>query len=503
MQNSSGDDCMEHRPQNSRGSKYKKSRSKKKNIPSIVVSIINLVLIIVLIGFIVSLKVVPTKFICIITILLLVFDVLVYFLLKSNKIALKVIGYFITVLLSIVEILGIHYIDKTNNFLNKAFNNALNTYTNTYYVISLEDSEFDSIDSLASSKIAYYENMPNVDEAIEELEKKIDFNKSEISALYSLFTDLDKGKVSAVLLEKGLYNFVFESTDTLSMDDYKIVYSFDMTFEEEVEEIDSDGDSFSIYIGGADFTELYNDFNMIVTVNKKTHKILLTSTPRDYYIPIYGKGGAKDLLGYAGVWGINTSRKSLEDLYGVNIDYYVKINTQSLVGLVDTLGGVQFCSDISFYTTHATVMGTYDDTKGKKLYVKKGCNEYSGIQILTIARERRAYSDGDRQRQKNCQQIMINIFNELVRIENLTNYTNILNAVSDLYTTNIPRELVTEFANMTLDEGIKWTFEQQSVTGSDSTGYVHLSNVKDYVMIPNTDSVTAAADKIKEIEDGK
>ena len=248
---------------------------------------------------------------------------------------------------------------------------------------------------------------------------------------------------------------------------------------------------------------MYNDFNMIVTINKKTHKILLTSTPRDFYVPVYGKGGNKDLLGYAGVWGINTSRKTLEDLYGINIDYYVKINTKSLVGLVDTLGGIQFCSDKSFTTDHAMVMGTYNDKLGKKLYVSKGCKEYSGIQILTIARERRAYPDGDRQRQKNCQQIMISIFNELLRIENLTNYSNILNAVSGLYTTNIPRSLVTEFANDTLDKGIKWTFEQQSVTGSNSRGYVHFSNVQDYVMIPDMNSVSVATEKIKDVESGK
>ena len=83
-----------------------------------------------------------------------------------------------------------------------------------------------------------------------------------------------------------------------------------------------------------------------------------------------------------------------------------------------------------------------------------------------------------------------------------TNYTNILNAVSDLYTTNIPKELVTELAKKTLD-GAKWTIEQQSVTGRDSRGYVHLSNVLDYVMVPNTDSVNQASLKIKMVEAGK
>lgn len=493
---------MEHRTQNSKIS-TKKQGLKKINIPMIVISIINLIFTILLVTSVISLHIVPTKFVVIATVILFIFDILVLFLIKQRQMVFKIIGYVITGVLLLISIIGMYYIDKTNKFLNNSFDNASNTYTSTYYVVTLAGSDYIDIEGLQADKVGYYKNVPNIDAALTELEKTLEMDRIQISDLYSLFTSLDKKKVAAIVIEKSLYNFVFESTDTLERERYNVLYSFDMIFEEEIEEIDNAGDTFSIYIGGADFTEMYNDFNMIVTVNTKTHKILLTSTPRDFYVPVNGKGGMKDLLGYAGVWGINTSRKTLEDLYGVNIDYYVKINTKSLVGLVDTIGGIQFCSDFSYYTTHATVMGTYDDTKGKKLYVGKGCRNYNGIQILTIARERLAYADGDRQRQKNCQDIMISIFNELVRVENLTNYANILNAVSDLYTTNIPRELVTEFANNTLDKGIRWTFEQQSVTGRDSRGYVHFSNVQDYVMVPDVDSVDAATQKIKDIEEGK
>ena len=82
------------------------------------------------------------------------------------------------------------------------------------------------------------------------------------------------------------------------------------------------------------------------------------------------------------------------------------------------------------------------------------------------------------------------------------NYSNILNAVSSLYQTNIPKDLVTELARLTID-GAKWKIEQQSVTGSNSRGYVHFSDVLDYVMIPNNDSVKSASSKIKMIMAGK
>ena len=206
----------------------------------------------------------------------------------------------------------------------------------------------------------------------------------------------------------------------------------------------------------------------------------------------------KDILGYAGNWGINTSIKTLENLYKIDINNYVKIEPSSLVKLVDVLGGVSFCSDISFITNHSQLIGEYNDSKGEKLTVEKGCKTYSGIQILTLARERKAYKDGDRQRQKNCQQIMINIFNKIASFNSLTKYNEVLDSVSDTYTTNLDLNEVTNIIKSVIN-GTKWTFETQSVTGSDSSNLVHLKTVKDYVMIPNQSSVDKAINKIKEV----
>lgn len=488
---------MEHRPVNSN-----EAVRRKINKPMIVMSIINLIFSFLLIFFIISLNMVPIKFVLVILTVLCIFDFGLLLMLNSKRKILKIMGFGISFILIFVNSLGMYYIGKTNGFLNKAFGNGANTYTNTYYVVTLNNDKYSDINNLKGNIIRYYDSTPHIDEALIELSNKVDYKSEKTDDLYSLFSSLKKGKVPAILLEKSLYKFVFDSLDTLNSADYKIIYSFDLKFEEEIEEVSSDSDSFNIYIGGADFTESNHDFNMIVTVNRKTHKILLTSTPRDFYVPVHGKDGKKDLLGYAATWGINTSRKTLENLYDINIDYYMKINTASLVGLVDTLGGINYCSDKAFTTDHAMVTGTYDDTKGKKLYVAKGCREYTGVQILTIARERKAFVDGDRQRQKNCQQIMINLFDKMMRAENLTNYSNILDAVSEFYITNIPREMVTNLANDTLN-GAKWTFEQQSVTGYDSSGYVRLSNLIDYVMIPDEESVAKAIVNIKKIEAGK
>lgn len=477
----------------------KKKRKVKKNM--LIFTIVNLLFTILLVGLIISLNIVPMKYISIITIILVVIDIVNLFLIKSKKKAPRVTGYVISIIFILISVVGSYYVGKTNSFLNKAFNNAKNSYTSTYHVVTSINSDLENIEDLNGTTLGLYETMPNVDLALKELGTKIKLTSKNYKDINTLLRDLSKEVVDATIIEKNIYEAFIENK-LIDENHYKIIDTFDIEIEEEKEEIVDDGNTFSIYIGGVDFTEKNTDFNMVVTINKKTHKILLTSLPRDYYVTVSEKG-MKELLGYVGYFGINTSRKTVEDLLKTNIDYYVKINTDSIVGLVDTLGGIEFCSDISYTTTHAQVTGTYDDTKGQKLVVNKGCNQYSGIEILTIARERKAFADGDRQRQKNCQDIMINIFKKMTKPENIANYGNVLNAVSDLYTTNIPRDLVTELAKDTINNGSNWTFEQQSATGRDSRAYVHMGTIQDYVMIPDENSLNTVITNIKNIYKGK
>lgn len=463
-------------------------------------TILNALATILLVGFVASMDLLPIKYIILLSTVLLVCNIVGFLMLKSKIKGIKIAAYIISSLFAIISVIATYYIAKTNSFLNNSFNDNAKYETVTYYVVTNE-GDYEDVKELDDRKLGYYENTPHIDKALKELGKKVKTQNLTYEQMDKPFTDLLSGSLEAVLVEKSFYAFLTDETDTVDAEGLEILYTFELKIRIEEKEYDKDSDSFNIYIGGADFTEVNHDFNMLVTVNKKTHKILLTSTPRDYYVEIAGKG-QKDILGYAAAWGINTSVATMENLYDTNIDYYVKINTKSVVGLVDTLGGIEYCSDISFVTDHALVMGTYDDSKGQKLYVQKGCKTYKGIEILTIARERKAFYGGDRQRQKNCQAIMISIFNKMVSAENLANYSNILNAVSELYTTNIPKSLVTELVKDTV-EGNGWTFEQQSVDGYGNAGFVHMGSVYDYVMTPYQDTVTAAIEKIKEVEAGK
>ena len=457
-------------------------------IVGITTGIILILLTILLILQLNNLNILPPKYLSLFTFILLLFNILSIIFVFIDKKIFKIIGYTLSVILIIFNLIFCYYIKTTNNFLNNTIV-KVNEYTNEYVLITLKDSEITELKNI--NKIGYYSQIPNINEALEKLKE---FSNIKYNDLNKLIADLNNKNINVILLEKNLYEFIFNLDKNLNKDDYKIIYEFSINIKENVT-ISKYNDKFNIYIGGLDFTGKIYDFNMLVTINEEKSKILLTSIPRDYHIDVYGKNG-KDNINYHGMWGITTTMKSLEQLFDTKIDYYIKINTTSLVKLVDMLGGINYCSDYEFVTTHALVLNTYNDN-GKKLYVKKGCRNYNGIETLTIARERLNIPGGDMTRQENCRKILMSIMNKIVSFDSITKYNELLDNVSDLYTTNIPKETITEIIKKTLENN-NWNIETTEVTGTISKGYVHLSNYIDYINIPNYDSVNETKNKINE-----
>ncbi|WP_193437710.1 LCP family protein, partial [Streptococcus suis] len=80
---------------------------------------------------------------------------------------------------------------------------------------------------------------------------------------------------------------------------------------------------------------------IIMTVNRATHKILLTTTPRDSYVAIADGGQNQyDKLTHAGIYGVNASVHTLENLYGIDISNYIRLNFTSFLQLIDLVGGI-------------------------------------------------------------------------------------------------------------------------------------------------------------------
>ena len=231
--------------------------------------------------------------------------------------------------------------------------------------------------------------------------------------------------------------------------------------------------------------------NQLVVVNPKTNHILLVNTPRDYYVRLAGTIGLKDKLTHAGIYGINKSIDTLEDLYDININHYLRVNFNTLVKVVDVIGGIDVYSDKTFNSFHI-----------KGWTVSKGLNHFNGKEALAYSRERYAYIDGDHHRGRNQQDVITAIINKITTSKVLiSKYNSILNVLDGSFQTDISTSGITSFIKYQLDKMPSWKVESIAVSGYNSYNYTYSMgyNYKLYVMEPDYDSIETAKEKIKEV----
>ena len=310
-----------------------------------------------------------------------------------------------------------------------------------------------------------------------------------------MINDVINQKIDFILIDKPSYHAVLNLKEKLEKEKMKIVYEFNI--EKTTQKKNKAKEAFNIYIRGTDSDGL-SDYNAIATINTKTHEILLTSIPRDYYMEIYGTNGKKDSLSHMFIYQDGTSQKSLEQFFGITLDYSVNITPEGVLDLVDRIGGITYCSNQSF-DAYMVALNSTDKKRHGPLHIKEGCQQLDGMETYAVAHERNSFVGRDRMRQKNCQKIIIAIFEKLKSTNSFVNYREILDSLNNLYSTDIPREVITKVVQDTID-GAEWNFTTQSVDGYDNWSVdIALLNDKGYAMIPDEKSVISATKKIEDI----
>lgn len=249
---------------------------------------------------------------------------------------------------------------------------------------------------------------------------------------------------------------------------------------------------FNVYLSGIDVygsikATSRSDVNVIVTVNPNTKQILLTSTPRDYYVPLTVSNGIPDKLTHAGIHGVDCSIGTLENLYGIDIDYYVRVNFTSVRKIVDLLGGVKVYSD-------------YDFTSDWGPSFKKGYNQVNGKQALAFCRERHHFANGDYQRGRDHQHMIEAILNKAMSPDILPNYADLLKTASKNFQTNMSTKEITALAKMQLNDMSQWTIKYANAAGqgASKTTYSYQSR-KSYVCVPDYNSVAKITKRINKV----
>lgn len=484
-------------------SKYQKSRKQKKGIWRILGFLLVALQLLASCWFlknIVNIGMLPMKYILIGGIALLGLWVIVFVTQKIHR-GRAIFGKLLSILVIVILGAGSYYIGKVGN--------AFETVTGGSYKIDsmavavLKDDLAESIEDAKDYTFAvqYAIGEADIEEVVEaintELGKEIDL--VEYDSIKEQAEALHEGRVDAIIYNEG-YTSLLEEAFEDQQNDIKIIYKYEiqkkLEFEESVEELEIEKNSFSVYISGIDVygpisTNSRSDVNIIVTVNPDTHQILLTTTPRDYYVTIPGVShGSKDKLTHAGIYGVDASMATLENLYKTDIPFYVRVNFTSVISIVNQLGGIDVYSEYSF--------------ANEDVVVRKGMNHFNGKQALAFARERYQLPGGDNQRGKNQQAVIVAIIKKMISPQMLTNASGLIESVSGNVQTNMSMAQIQELVKKQLNEGGAWKIYSVAATGTGSSNYTYsIPGMTSYVMIPDQSSVNHIQDLIERVENGE
>ena len=483
--------------------KNKKTKKKQIKIIGVVVSLLLIFFSLLFDVFLCVVDVLPFKYLSIILVGTNLFVLLfVIFMVKRKfKIWLKFVSIFFSILMIFVFIVGCIYINKTYDFMGKI--KARETVTENYYVIVNKDSSYGDIKDLDNQVIGTFDEKIEIyDKAIELLKEKAKIELKYYDAITDMANDLLSEEVDPIYLSsyhEGILNEELNGFADLTKVLETIESEVPNTSIIEHSKVDVVNETFTIYVSGIDqygdiSVRSRSDVNMLVTVNPKNHEILLTSIPRDYYVQLHDTTGYKDKLTHAGIYGVNMSVNTIEDLLGIDIDYYFRVNFSTLVKVVDTIGGIDVYSDKSFRPW-----------TNQSIYINEGTVHMDGATALAFARERYTYKEGDRHRVQNQQDVITAIIKKLTSSTTLlTKYTTLLDQLSSSFETNIDLNSIKPLIKMQLDKMPSWTIKKYSLNGSDAMNYTYSAGMQQlYVMIPDENTVTQASEYIKAMENGK
>ncbi|CYU49986.1 TPA: LCP family protein [Streptococcus suis] len=301
---------------------------------------------------------------------------------------------------------------------------------------------------------------------------------------------------SQAMVFNGVFTNILENEDPDFSSKVKKIYSFKVTQTVETATEQVSGDSFNIYISGIDTygpisSVSRSDVNIIMTVNRATHKILLTTTPRDSYVAIADGGQNQyDKLTHAGIYGVNASVHTLENLYGIDISNYIRLNFTSFLQLIDLVGGID-------------VENTQEFTSGGYNF-PVGTVHLDAEQALIFVRERYSLANGDNDRGQNQEKVIAALIKKLSSPDNLANYQAILTGLEGSIQTDLSLETIMGLVNTQLESGTQFTVESQALTGtgrSDLSSYA-MPGSQLYMMEINQDSLEQAKAAIQSVLDG-
>ncbi len=425
-----------------------------------------------------------------------------------SKMVLRTLAMVLSIALLVVDVVGLHMVNKFEETMTNLLeddNLKVEEFVIGVYVLA-EDKAVNLEDvkryDLGYS-LAYDRN--NTQTAIDVMENELGrkLNLEQYSDVFEAVDKLLAGEKDGFILSTSYMDVLIEQEGYEDiMDKIKCIHECVVTVKTEASKVEEGSfdvtkDTFIVYISGHDTTRsskrANSDVNIVAVVNPTTKQILLINTPRDSYVEIsVSPEGELDKLTHCGVYGVECSMDTLNELYDMDIRYYAQLNFTGFMHLVDALGGITVYSEKAFTSTSMNVE------------IKQGLNHLDGLSALEFVRERKQFGGGDRMRGKHQMAVIKGIIAQMSSGNLLRNYDEILNSMGGYFRTNVPQEVISELVKMQLEDLSEWNVQMYSVTGvGDNKTCYSLRKLSTYVMILDDRTIDHAKTLIQMVYDGE
>ncbi|UII55631.1 LCP family protein [Cytobacillus spongiae] len=199
-------------------------------------------------------------------------------------------------------------------------------------------------------------------------------------------------------------------------------------------EVDPKVDNISILMIGVDDSDTRAEVNsrsdalMVATFNKKAKSVKLLSIPRDslVYIP---SEDIEDKINHAHAFGGPASTiETVEELLEIPIDYYVKVNFNAFIDIVDALDGIKV--EVPY------AINEFDSKDNRNaISLQPGLQVLDGEEALALARTR--HQDNDIMRGERQQEILKAIVDKAISANSITKYADVIDAIGENMQTDL------------------------------------------------------------------
>lgn len=423
----------------------------------------------------------PTKYILIVAAILIIIALLLYVgLIKSKKSKPVKISKGIAVILSIFLIVANLYLYRGGSFINKISGGL--EKRDTVSVIVRKDSPYETLEDVKNLTFVFEDdNESIVMDAIADYKTRLgqDISIQAVDSYVDMANELLNGGFEVMILNEAYRNIINDDVPNFD-EETRIIGEFTQTTVIQNSDVSVTKDTFAVMISGIDvYGSISNnsrsDVNILAVVNPVDKKMVLVSIPRDYYVPFTCNGGIKDKLTHTGIRGVDCTMNTVGQLFGIEVDFYARVNFSSLINVVNAVGGVTVYNDAAFSA------GKYNFPAGE--------NYLDGEKALVFVRDRYHQADGDSGRGRNQVKVLTAIINKMISPSLITNFNSILGSLEGSFQTNLSSSQINSLVKMQLNDMSGWDIIQEQVTGTGGSAHSPGTGRNQYMMFPNMQSV--------------